>query len=406
MVNSKDKTRVKGCILEFKDRHKPFMYQINLGKSEDGKRLRESRSFRTRKEAEKALNARIMELDESMPSPEEEDVIITPSSDTRVADYIKYVLDLGITKAKARTRENYYKTAKYIVRPRSEGGIGDMRLSDLSDENVLRFLNSMRDYGQATLDSVYVVTNMIFRYAYKKRLLKENIMEYVYKPVSYKPRKKVEAYSDEEYNLILEKAKDYPEVWPFLIALDRAGVRPGEMRAMKWKNLDWENKTIYIDSAITIEASEFVIGGRANDRKEVVGPTKSAAGYRKIPLTDVAIKALRDWRKYIDRNPAFKNARNEEFIFTCRKGGFIKESALMSKFRRFLESSGLLGMGFTMYRFRHTFCTRLMRNKTALPYVQALMGDSTIDVIVKNYSTVDQSDLRNAIYEVEKHAYV
>ena len=104
------------------------------------------------------------------------------------------------------------------------------------------------------------------------------------------------------------------------------------MRAMKWKNLDWENKTIYIDSAITIEASEFVIGGKANDRKEVVGPTKSAAGCRKLPLTDAAIQALRNWRKYIYRNPQLKNARNEEFIFACRKGGFIKESALMSKF--------------------------------------------------------------------------
>ena len=47
-------------------------------------------------------------------------------------------------------------------------------------------------------------------------------------------------------------------------------------------------------------------------------------------------------------------------------------------------------MGLTLYRFRHTMCTRLILAGQPIPVIQRIMGDNTIDVIMKIYTHVTE----------------
>lgn len=395
----KDADFMKGSITTLKGRKKPYMYQILIGIDSDGKKIRESKSFTTRLEAEEAMKKRIAELSSAAGvSPKQMDTRAV-NGNTLLSDYMQYYLDLEPTAAKARTRRSYYCAAKYIASSRADGGLGDLQLRELDDTLFLKFFNSLKNkLAQATLDRIYLVTNLAFRYAYKKGYIRDNIMDDVKKPKSNILTKKVEAYTDDELDTILTAAKDkYPEVYPILVTLADTGMRPGELRALKWSNLDWDNKTIKIEASIVEESEGMDLFDGVKKKWEVVGPTKSKSGVRKVFLSDRVIDALRDWQAYVQNEPDFILARDEEFVFTQRTGGFLKNSAMISKFKRFLRSTGLTGKGYTLYKFRHTFCTKLMNNGTPISLVKHLMGDSTLNVIINNYTSITDSDLKSAV---------
>ena len=313
-------------------------------------------------------------------------------------DYIPYFLNLRTTNASDRTLEGYFGIAKYFCRSKLEGGLGDYKLKELDDVKIHNFFKSMvRNYSQATMDKIYVVLKLALKYACKKGYIKEFIMEDIRKPISLKSTNKVNAYSEDELSTIMNAAESFPEMKPILVLLLHTGMRPGELRALEWKNFNDKNKTLCITNAITIKADNFVVGGRAKNREAVLGKTKTNASVRTIHLSDKAAQALNEWRRYIDTNTEFKNVKNSPYVFVSRYSkSFISESALNSRFRRFLEACGLDNKGYTFYRFRHTFCTKLIKH-TDLRTVQDLMGDSTSNVVMKHYITVSESDKKNAI---------
>ena len=191
-------------------------------------------------------------------------------------------------------------------------------------------------------------------------------------------------------DLIMSTAKSYPQ----LVVLKYSGMRPGELRALRWSNVDFEQKTIKITNAATFDFTEQAIGKKSR-KKEFIGPTKSKAGLRTLNVPDEVITALKAWREYIDSNKFYKYARESEFIFCAKTGSFRLENALRQKFNRFLKKEKL-DKTFTLYRFRHTVCTNLIKNGVDIPTVQRIMGDNTTDVILKVYTHINSDDLKRA----------
>ncbi len=59
----------------------------------------------------------------------------------------------------------------------------------------------------------------------------------------------------------------------------------------------------------------------------------------------------------------------------------------------------LQGMGFLLYRFRHTYCTRLKLKGMPIDVVKILMGDSSDSVINRVYTHITNED---ALHMLEK----
>ena len=100
------------------------------------------------------------------------------------------------------------------------------------------------------------------------------------------------------------------------------------------------------------------------------------------------MQALLDWREILDNSPA--PMKSSKFIFPSQEGDFKKESAVKCLMQRFVKKVGIEDMGLTLYRFRHTMCTRLILAGQPIPVIQRIMGDNTIDVIMKIYTHVTE----------------
>ncbi|MEM1397024.1 MAG: site-specific integrase [Pseudomonadota bacterium] len=69
---------------------------------------------------------------------------------------------------------------------------------------------------------------------------------------------------------------------PLLIVALMAGLRASELRGLRWDDVDLSERRVYVRQ-------------RA-DRYNAIGPPKSAAGRRTVPLPPMAVNVLREWR--------------------------------------------------------------------------------------------------------------
>ena len=75
-----------------------------------------------------------------------------------------------------------------------------------------------------------------------------------------------------------------------------AGLRIGEALTLRWKNIDFANKTIKIERAIT-QTLKFDEQGNVKDRTTVIGDTKTACSVRDISVTDIVLETLKQWKE-------------------------------------------------------------------------------------------------------------
>lgn len=381
----------KGSISNLADGR--FMVQIDKGKKPDGKRDRESKSFRDKTEAENYLKKRLFELNAPV-APVCGGAGTTPTipqgnyTALTFEEYAKKVLNEGIGKGTSRTMESYRRGLVMIV-----PYIGKRPMVTLTTQDVKKAFDKIRyKYAKSNIKRCFTTTRMILQYAFDNGDMPVDIMGRMKCPDSKKPvdKNQYATYSDKDIKTIFETSKEYNfELYTMLTVLECTGMRPGELRALEWSKFDAKAKTIRINQAITTEYEEIKDIKTTPKNKDVLAVTKSAYSVRTLPLSDIAVEALLAWEKRLRRSRN-KLKANSIFIFPTKTGSFRTESASQSMLQRYRSRYELEDMGVTFYKFRHTMCTRLVIAGQPIPVIQRIMGDNTTDVVMKIYTHVNE----------------
>jgi integrase len=147
----------------------------------------------------------------------------------------------------------------------------------------------------------------------------------------------------------------------------RTGLRFGELIALKWQDIDFDQKIITVQRSIA--------RGR-------IGSPKSNK-IRKIPLAN-DLATLFSLKKRVG-----------EFVFCDPKGEVLKQKGCDKKILKFGLMAGIEKRT-TWHVLRHSFATHLANNGTAIPVVQALLGHSDLRTTMR-YAHIAPVTLVNAI---------
>jgi integrase len=134
-----------------------------------------------------------------------------------------------------------------------------------------------------------------------------------------------------------------------------AGLRRGELVALRWRDVDFTGRKLIVRRSLSGETE--------------VRSTKSR-GARQVPLPDQAASALerlRGRREFIGP---------DDYVFASRLGRRIDPSALRRRFERARDAAGLEPLRF--HHLRHTYGSLLVAGGIDLPSVKAAMGHSHI----------------------------
>ena len=141
------------------------------------------------------------------------------------------------------------------------------------------------------------------------------------------------------------------------------GLRLGELRALRWRDVDFTNRLVHV------RRSHY---GKASADE---GPPKSGQA-RSVPLIDLAARALDG----LSRRERFTGATDR--VFCDPAGGTLNDGAIRAAFYDALEAAGIdrdrgTGKLLVFHDLRHTFGTIAVQ-AFPLSDVQAYMGHADI----------------------------
>jgi integrase len=184
--------------------------------------------------------------------------------------------------------------------------------------------------------------------------------------------------SREEVKAILDAAKGR---WrPLLVTAVFTGLRSSELRGLTWDCVDFDQRLIHVRQ-------------RA-DQWCVIGPPKSAAGHRSVPMAPMVLSALREWRLACPRTRGHEPGRLH-FVFPTGAGtperqvNIITRGLNPTQVRAGVVASKGEGSPpaakYGMHALRHFFASWAIEQGFSPKRLQVLLGHSSIQMTFDVY---------------------
>lgn len=268
---------------------------------------------------------------------------------------------------KTKIKESTYLNYKFIIDSKFLQEVGDKTLDELLDYNFNQFVNNlMKNLSSKTVKDIICVLKGILKYAELKYDINFRL-SLISSPSVYK--KEIEIFDEKDRKKLENhciKSDDIKDLG-FLISL-YTGLRIGEVCALKWKNVDLENKYIKVTNTM-----QRVYVGKGNTKVVYTTP-KTQKSIRKIPLS----KVLYDKLKVVS-----KNYSKEAFILTGDEEKWVEPLGYRYTYRMLLEKNG---MEYKKYHtLRHTFATRCIKVGMDVKSLSEILGHANVTITLNIY---------------------
>lgn len=265
--------------------------------------------------------------------------------------------------------------------------LGTKRLNQLTKPMIEDYRDELLDSGRSRAMTRKVLGSLssLVKEAQRKGFVAQNVAEDVTAKRSSRDKAKIVPPSKGHMRaLITAAAKARPMDHPLLLVLIFAGLRASEVRALPWSNVDLKRGLITVD--------------RRADFRNVIGPPKSAAGHRTIPVGPKVIQALRKWRLRCPKSDA-------DLVFPSEKGTPIYHNNLYLFFQEKIQVDAgvcrpkvkdgepvLDGDGnavmeglYSLHDFRHAAASLWIAQRVDAKRVSTWMGHSSIQITFDTY---------------------
>jgi integrase len=259
--------------------------------------------------------------------------------------------------------------------------VGAVKLSSLTLPRVHQFNDQLRDNNRSASMRRKVITNLgsAIGFAMDQGLVAQNVVR------GFKMRK-----SDRDSGGPLRAGVDFPtkaelkamlDTVPdrhraFVAVLIFSGARASETRGLRWSDVDLVAGVVHVR-----QRADF--WGQ-------IGPPKSKAGSRDIPLVPVAANALRAWRLQCPKGDL-------DLVFPSRTGRVQRHDHLQRRVLNPLQHKCGIAKPYGFHAFRHAAASLMIEHLGWQPkQLQTVLGHSSIRMTYDLYGHLFASPEANA----------
>lgn len=147
------------------------------------------------------------------------------------------------------------------------------------------------------------------------------------------------------------------------------GIRLGELCALKWSNISFENRKLIIRATmIRIQTPD----DPNHKTKVVVTPPKSASSIREIPLPSDIFKLLQKMKKPKDT-----------YFLTGHRHLYMEPRTMENRFKAATDACSIMGANF--HTLRHTFATRCIEQGFDAKSLSEILGHASVKITMDRY---------------------
>lgn len=276
------------------------------------------------------------------------------------------------------TQKDRKRHIEQIIKPL----IGKHKLAKLDGMTYEReFVNELlEEYAPSTVKLYHKIFRIAVNAAVTNKTIKENNFNHVIIPD--KPVKTDNFLSQSDLNTLLSTAKEELNITTYSMILFAAntGVRKGEAHGLKWRDVDFDKKTIKIE--------------RTRDQ-DGTRPPKTANSYRTIYVDDNTLKQLKKYRAWCKEKLLSYGKHLDEnyFVFiSYTRAKPVSQQTINNALNKVIEKTGIKRI--TAHGLRHTHATILLNRKVSVATVAKRLGN-TAEEINRTYGhSDDDADLQ------------
>jgi len=271
---------------------------------------------------------------------------------------------------------------------------GKVSVEDITRPAVRDFIEGLVVEGKLarrTIQNIVAVMSSCLGYGVEMEILQTNVavrMKKLAKPEG--PGKGVRALPLEELRALLAAAKEHtpPSFHAFLMCAATTGMRAGELRALRWSDVDLNDGSIVVSKSAAVRA------------RDPDGPTKGGKP-RTVYMPGELRKVMVEHRRRLPEEALKKRWGGvPEYVFPSTEGGMMNDCSYRRWIEKAAEKAGIERT--RLHNLRHTAISLLL-NSGADPFaVQKLAGHSDVRLTTQTYAHVQAEALRRAVGVLDK----
>jgi integrase len=368
-------------IRKYKNKNsKKYLYEYRIKYTDPvtGKvREKSKRGFASKKEAELAA----AEVEKKLFIG---DVDVVKSSDITVKDWIEQYLELY----EGHWRETTRKTRKTRLYNHIIPALGNYKLQKLTRAQYQAFINKeLETLKESTVKGIHGLFMTIINKAVEHGIIDRNKFQGI--SISKgNEEEKVKFLTKEEVQKLLMVAKtfEFDEYMAVFILL-RTGLRKGELLALTWDDIDFDNKLM------TINKNRNHLG---------IFPPKTKKSNRVISMDNKLTKELKRFQLWQAKNKLqFGRYQFNNYVMVDRYGVPYHEWKINRILSDMAEKANLGKFG--PHALRHTHAVMLLESGVDIKTVSDRLGHTKINMTADVYLHVSRKQEDEAVLKLEKY---
>ena len=368
-----------------------YLFQTYLGiDPATGKERRTTRrGFKTMKEAKQAERNLLLDVEENgLPSNQSDGF-----QDPTFGELAFLWLENYRTTVKPSTFENVRSKVEKMTEEHFDG----LKLKKITVAYCQRVVIELSK-NYVLYNHYLSVINRIFKYAVLMDILNSNPFDKVIKPKSRQTQRKGNFLTKEELKEFLKLAQTatLSYFFPLVHLMSYTGLRQGEALALKWSDIDFENKKITVDKT----------AARIKEKQTLQTP-KTKNSKRVISIDPTTLSILKSWKK--DQIKIyFKNGKHFEgddnFIFTNQRAEWVHIHNFIRYFKRFIADHKLKPI--TLHGLRHTHASLLFSAGVEPKNISDRLGHSTVQITLDLYTHITEEQRTDTVEKLLEYMVI
>ncbi len=362
--------------IAYDDIKKLYYVTMDYGKDSTGKRIKTTKTFEKKKDAQTAL--RNFEADKIKQN------LVFPSVLT-VENWLTYWIDdIKAIKCEETTLYGYRNIINNHLIPR----LGHYKLQEITPTILNKYFKEKLDVGlsQNTIRKHYDILKDTLNTAVDEEKLLKNPVNKI-QPIKVKRQEKNFYSIDQLKQLFTIVQNDRMEIVVKLAGM--LGLRREELAGLKWDNVDLDNKIITIAEARTQAGKKTVAKG-----------TKNRSSHRTLYAPDEIINLLTTIKnkQKEQKNLLGEAYKDEGYVMAWENGEPYRPNYISDLFKKIIDDNELPSL--RLHDLRHTFASIANELGTNLYDISKSLGHSQVGTTSEIYTHMFDDTHKKAISKI------